>query len=281
MAGARTQHSKRPRAMRDGMVAGTMDSPSGLLLFGAGLAGGIVTAVVGGASLITFPALLAAGLPAIVANASNAVALMPGNFVGGMADLERLPRWDRAFMGMIAVCVAGSVAGAVLLLVTPERAFTMVVPLLIGLATILFAGAGRIRRWILSRAARPNGTRVSAAGLRLLLFAPVAVYGGYFGAGMSVMLLAILSVSDTDDFRTTNVIKNLISGLTSLVAVVVFVFQGMVAWPPTMVVMAGASVGGFLGGRLARILPPSLMRGIVITVGTILTVIYAWRYWLR
>jgi uncharacterized membrane protein YfcA len=258
-----------------------MDGASGLMLFGAGLAGGVVTAVVGGASLITFPALMAAGLPAIVANASNAVALMPGNFVGGIADLERLPRWDRSFVGLIAVCVAGSVAGAVLLLVTPERAFTVVVPLLIGLATILFAGAGRIRRWILARAARPHGTPVSSEGLRLLLFAPVAVYGGYFGAGMSVMLLAILSVSATDDFRATNVVKNLISGLTSLVAVVVFVFQGIIAWPPTMIMMAGALVGGFLGGRLARVLPPDLMRGVVITVGTILTMIYAWRYWLR
>lgn len=128
------------------------------------------------------------------------------------------------------------------------------------------------------RAACPTGTRVSSDGLRLLLVAPVAVYGGYFGAGISVMLLAMLSVSDTDDFRATNAIKNLISGLTSLVAVVVFVFQGMVAWPPTMVMMAGAVVGG---GRLARVLSPNLIRGIVITVGTILTVIYAWRYWLR
>ena len=109
----------------------------------------------------------------------------------------------------------------------------------------------------------------------------MAIYGGYFGAGMSVMPLAILSVSDTDDFRAANVIKNLLSGLTSLVAVVVFVLQGMVAWPPTMVMMGGALIGGFLGGRLARVLPPNLIRGIVITVGTILTVIYAWRYWLR
>lgn len=263
------------------MVAGTMDGPSGLMLFGAGLAGGIVTAVVGGASLITFPALLAAGLPPIVANASNAVALMPGNFVAGIADLERRPRWDRSFVGVITVCVTGSVVGAGLLLVTPERAFTAVVPLLIGLATILFAGAGRIRRWSLSRGARPTGARGSADGLRLLLLAPVAVYGGYFGAGLSVILLALLSISTTDDFRTTNVIKNLISGLTSLVAAGVFVFEGMVAWPPTLVMMAGALVGGFLGGRLARVLPPSLIRGVVITVGAILTVIYAWRYWPR
>ena len=109
----------------------------------------------------------------------------------------------------------------------------------------------------------------------------MAVYGGYFGAGMSVMLLAIFSVSATNDFRATNVIKNLLSGLTSLVAVVVFVVQGMVAWPPALVMMGGALVGGFLGGRVARVLPPDLVRGIVITVGTILTLVYAWRYWPR
>lgn len=253
-----------------------MDGQSGLLLFGAGLAGGIVTAMVGGASLITFPALLAAGLPAIAANASNTVALTPGNIVAGLADLERMPRWDRSFASLALVSVAGSVAGAVLLLATPEKAFTAVVPLLIGFATVLFALSARIRLWILSRAA---GAPLST-GWNTLLFAPVAVYGGYFGAGMSVLILAILSVSRADEFRTANVIKNLLSGLTSFVAVVVFVLQGMVAWPPTLVVMAGAVIGGFLGGRLARVLPPELLRWIVITVGTALTLIYARRYWL-
>jgi uncharacterized protein len=254
-----------------------VDGQSGLLLFAAGLVGGIVTAMVGGASLITFPALLAVGLPAIVANASNTVALTPGNLVAGLADVERMPRWDRSFAGLAVVSVVGSAAGAALLLATPEKAFTIVVPLLIGFATILFAVSGRIRLWILSRATH---AAAPSAGWNSLLFAPVAVYGGYFGAGMSVMILAILSVSRADEFRTANVIKNLLSGLTSFVAVVVFVHQGMVAWPPTLVVMAGAIIGGFLGGRLARVLPPATMRWIVITVGAALTVIYARRYWL-
>jgi uncharacterized membrane protein YfcA len=196
-----------------------VDSHTGLLLFAAGLAGGIVTAMVGGASLICFPALLAAGLPPIVANASSTVALTPGNLVAGFADLERMPRWDRAFASLALIAVAGSVAGAALLLATPEKAFTAVVPVLIGFATILFALSGRIRLWILSRTA----DRTPSTGLSSLLFAPVAVYGGYFGAGMSVMILAILSVSRADEFRTANVIKNLLSGLTSFVAVVVFV----------------------------------------------------------
>ena len=120
------------------------------MLLGAGFVGGIVTGVVGGASLIAFPAMLAAGLPPIVANASSAVAMTPGNFIAGIADLERRPPWDRSLAGVILVTVVGGVAGAVLLLVTPERAFTAVVPLLIGLATILFAapspsGAGACR----------------------------------------------------------------------------------------------------------------------------------------
>src|SRR5262245_62832292 len=115
-----------------------MTGSAALMLFGAGLAGGIVTAIAGGASLITFPALLAAGLPPVVANASNTVALSPGNLAAGVADLERLPRVGRSFLAFAMVCVVGSVAGAVLLLMTPEKAFTAVVPLLTGLATVLF-----------------------------------------------------------------------------------------------------------------------------------------------
>lgn len=256
-----------------------MDGLSALMLFGAGLAGGVVTAIVGGASLITFPALLASGLPAIVANASNSVALTPANFVAALADLERLPRCDRSFAGLAAVSVAGSVAGAVLLLLTPEKVFTAIVPALIGGATILFAVSSRIRLWIASRAAGGAGSPAASAGVGTLLFVPVAIYGGYFGAGMSVMILAILAVSRGGEFRANNVIKNLLSALTSLVAVVVFVHQGVVAWPPTMAVMAGGLLGGFAGGRLVRVLPPDLVRWIVLAVGTVLTVIYAWRYW--
>src|SRR2546428_589339 len=244
-----------------------MDGASVAMLFGAGLAGGVVTAIAGGSSLITFPALLAAGLPPIVANASNAVGLLPGNFVAGLADPERMPRWDRSLLGLALACVAGSVAGAGLLLGTPGKAFTAAVPLPIGFATVLSAMSGRVRLWIESRPTAGGGARLSADGLRILMLIPVAIYGGYFGAGMSVMLLGILSVG-VGEFRTTNVIKNLLAGLTSLVAAVVFVVQGMVAWPPVIVMMAGALIGGFTGGRLVRVLRPELVRWIVIAVRT-------------
>lgn len=255
-----------------------MDAPSALMLFTAGLAGGAVTAIVGGASLITFPALLAAGLPAIVANASNAVALTPANLVAALADLDRRPRWDRAFAGLAAVSVAGSVVGAVLLLLTPDKAFTALVPVLIGMATVLFALSNPIRLWIASRPTT-TGRRRSPASIGTLLFVPVAVYGGYFGAGMSVLTLAVLAVSRGGEFRANNVIKNLLASLTSLVAVAVFVHQGVVAWAPSLVVMAGGLLGGFAGGRLVRVLPADLVRWIVVTVGAVLTVVYAWRVW--
>src|SRR5262249_48383721 len=148
------------------------------------------------------------------------------------------------------------------------------------------AAADRLRHAAL-RAVRPDqnvdrsrASTSDGAGSAALLFAPVAVYGGYCGAGMSVMLLAILSVSRPDDFRAINVIKNLLASLTSVVAVLVFVAQGVVAWPPTLVVMAGAALGGFAGGRLVRVVSPDLMRWAVIAIGTILTVGYARRYWL-
>ena len=251
-----------------------LSAESAAWLFGAGLAGGVVTAIVGGASLIVFPAMLAAGLPAVIANASCAVALTPANLIAGVADLGRRPRWDRAFAGLALIAIAGGVAGAVLLLLTPEKAFTAIVPVLIGTATVLFAAADRIRGWLARRAG--GG---SADGVGMLLFAPVAVYGGYFGAGMSVMLLAILSVSRSDEFRANNVVKNLLSGLTGVVAVIVFVSQGVVAWLPTLATMAGGLLGGFVGGRLAGRLPAALLRWIVITVGSVLTVVYARRYW--
>lgn len=247
-------------------------------LFAAGLAGGVVTAIVGGASLITFPAMLAVGLPPIVANASNLVALTPANFMAALADRRRWPGWDRALIGLAAVSLAGGGAGAVLLLATPETVFVALVPLLIGFATVLFAAAGPIRRRLAARAARANH-RPAPAALRAAFHAPVALYGGYFGAGVSVMLLAIFSITRAGDFRTVNVLKNLLSGLTGVVAIAIFIAAGTVAWPATLAAMAGGLAGGFLGARAVRLLPERFVRWFVIAAGAVLTVLYAMRYW--
>lgn len=264
--------------MRPGGRERAVDAQAVAVLVGAGVAGGLVTAVVGGASLITFPVLLAAGLPPVLANASNTVALTPGNLAAAFADRERMPAWDRSLLGLAATAAIGSVAGAALLLVTPEKAFTGLVPALIGGATLLFACGDRVRRWSATRQAADPA--VWPAGAKLLLFLPVAVYGGYFGAGMSVMLLAILSAGFFRDLRTANVAKNLLSGLTSLMAVIVFVSRDAVVWPPTVAMMAGVLVGGFAGGKLVRVLPAGWLRFAVIVVGAALTLVYARRYWM-
>src|SRR5262245_14560887 len=255
-----------------------MEIQSALALIGVGAAGGLVTAIAGGASLITFPALLAAGLPPVVANASNTVALAPGNLVATLADRERMPAWDRRLLGLTATAVVGSVAGAGLLLATPARAFTALVPVLIGGATILFALSDRIRRWCAASPAA-MGAAPGRSGAQLIAFLPVAVYGGYFGAGMSVILLALLSAGFSRDLRTANVVKNLLSGLTSAVAAMVFITQEAVAWVPVLLMMAGALGGGFAGGRLVRVLPASWVRAFVIAAGFVLTAVYARRYW--
>lgn len=257
-----------------------MDIATASFLAAAGFAGGIVTAIVGGASLITFPAMLAAGVPPVLASASNTVAMTPSNFVAAWVDYRHLPAWKPAFWRVIAIAAAGSTVGAFLLMRTPEQSFAKLVPVLIGLATALFAFAGHVRKWIVRHGDDPALHSARADRLGVVLLAPVAVYAGYFGAGASIMLLAILSLGPASDFRTVNVLKNLLSGISSIVAVAIFVVGGIVAWPQTLAMVAGGLAGGYAGGRLARVIPAILVRWLVIVVGTTVTVVYGRRYWL-
>jgi uncharacterized membrane protein YfcA len=256
-----------------------VDAATALLMLSAGFAGGIVTAMVGGASLITFPALLAVGLSPLIAVASNAVATTPGSFAAAATDRRWLPAWKPEFYRVIAVATIASGAGALLLIFTPERALMAIVPLLIGTATAVFAFAGRIRAWIFRHAADPATHSARADRLGLALLVPTAVYIGYFGAGAGVMLLAILSLGPDRDFRSANVLKNLLGGLTSVIAIVIFAVSGSVAWPHTLVMAAGSFAGGYAGARLARVVPASSVRVVVIAVGCVVTAVYARRYW--
>src|SRR5215510_14651244 len=249
-----------------------MDLGIGALLFGAGLAGGVANAMAGGATLITFPAMLASGLPPIVANASNAVAVTPGHVVAALADRARLPRLDRPLIFALAASLVGGGLGAILLLVTPERLFTLLVPALIGIATLVFALGRHIRS--------VDGAGARSAWLRSALLGPMSVYGGYFGGGSGVMYLAALVVTGREDIRQANVLKNLLASVVSAVTIAIFVMQGVVSWLETSVMLLGAVAGGFLGGRLIAVLNPTTVRAIVISVGTVITLVYAWRYWL-
>jgi uncharacterized membrane protein YfcA len=144
---------------------------------------------------------------------------------------------------------------------------------------VLFAYAARITQWLRARAqARGDAApRMSVTSIPMLL--PVSVYGGYFGAGVGVLLLGVLSIATGGDYRSANVAKNLVASLNTLVASICFIANGAVSWPPTLAMMAGCLIGGFCGGHLARIVPQQVMRVVVVVVGAALTLAFVWRYW--
>ncbi len=252
-----------------------MDIVTVALLAGAGLVGGVANAIAGGATLITFPAMLASGIPPVIANASNAVAVTPGHFIAAIADRERMPAFDRRFLLLIVLSLLGAAIGAVLLLVTTDRTFILLVPFLVGAATLIFAYSRQIQAAVSRRAGgKPHGL------LAEILIVPATIYGGYFGGGLGVMLLALLAVVGVRDVRAANVMKNLLATAVSAVTIAIFIWKGVVDWPHTLVMLVGSATGGFLGGWLVRVLSPAAVRAIVIAAGTVITFYYAWRYWL-
>jgi uncharacterized membrane protein YfcA len=249
-----------------------MDTITILMLFGAGL--------VGGASLVTFPTLLAIGMPPVTAAASNVCSMMFANIAAALSDRAMLPKADRSLAGLIAASIGGALIGASLLVITPQRAFESLVPVLIGFATLLFALSPRISAWLRARAERAGRQtpRVDANSIPLML--PVSVYGGYFGAGVGVLALAVMSIGTGGDYRSANVTKNIVMALNTVAAALMLAWHGAVDWPPTLVMMLGATFGGMMGGSLGRYIPQDVMRVGIIAFGALLTAIYVWRYWL-
>jgi uncharacterized membrane protein YfcA len=244
-----------------------------VLLFVAGFAGGTVNAIAGGATFFTFPAMLAVGIPPVTANASNTTALVPASLVAAWAQRRDLADVERTLLPLALLGLAGGIAGAILLLVTSDRAFMVLVPFLLLLATLLFAFSPRILAAVRARSTNHQGGLRLSAGIVVLLFV-VMIYGGYFGAGLGIMLLAGLAIAGLEELRVANAVKNGVSALVNGVAVAIFVVQGVVVWPATLAMMAGAALGGFAGARIARRLPQRLFRMVVIGVGVLLTVWY-------
>jgi uncharacterized membrane protein YfcA len=245
------------------------------ILVAAGLAGGTTNALAGGATFFTFPAMLGIGLAPVIANASNTVALWPASLVAVWAQGRRsIADVRRLLLPLAGVSVVGSAVGAFLLLHTSDRAFLKLVPFLLLVATALFAGSPLILRRLRARA--PAG-RVRLGPGKLAMMTVVALYGGYFGAGIGIMMMAGLSLAGLDDVRVANAVKNLLAGAINGVAVVIFVASGAVAWPSALVMLVGAVTGGALGGRLAGVIPVKTLRVGVIAIGSFLTVWYFWR----
>jgi uncharacterized membrane protein YfcA len=255
-----------------------MDPHIILMLVGAGVLAGLLSSIIGGAAVISYPALLAAGLLPQTAVASNLLAIMPGTLLAAFADRTQLPPLNRAFAGLVFASITGAAVGAVLLMLTPVRVFEVLVPLLLGFATLVFAYAGKVSAWLKSRAsARGHDITFNVTSLKMLL--PVSFYGGYFGAGVGVLLLGVFTLATGGDYRSANVTKNFVTSLNSMTAAAIFVVQGAIAWPQTLAMMAGTIAGGLLGSYIARMIPQAVMRVFVVAMGALLTVAFAWRYW--
>lgn len=243
----------------------------GLVLLAA-VAGGAVNALAGGGTLITFPILTAVGLPVVAANMTNTVALCPGYLGGTLAQRQDLRGQEARLWRFLPAAVLGGLVGALLLQVTSEHVFRFLVPYLILLGTLLLALQPRMRLWLDHRAER-RGSRVSD-GWGLPAVGVATVYGGYFGAGLGVITLAVLGLALKDSLTRLNALKQAISLATNVAAAVFFVFSGKVVWPAAVVMFLGSLAGGSLGGRLAGRVKPALLRQIVVAIGLVVAVVY-------
>lgn len=240
----------------------------------AAVGAGLVNAIAGGGTLISFPALMAVGVPAVASNVTNTVALVPGYLGATFAQARDLRGQERRLRLLIPAAVLGGLVGSVLLLSTSERLFRQLVPWLILLACGLLASQERVRRWAAARSGgTSDGPREVGPWAALPVFA-AAIYGGYFGAGLSVIILAVLALIYDDTLTRLNGLKQALAFATNVAAALFFLFSGRVVWPAAAVMAVGALTGGALGGRLASSIPPAVLRRVVVSLGVVVALVY-------
>lgn len=235
----------------------------------AGLGAGAINTVVGSGTLITFPTLLAVGLPPVTANVSNTVGLFPGSFVGAYGYRRELDGQSRRAAVLGTATTLGAVVGAVLLLELPAEAFKEIVPVLIILALVLVVFGSRLTAWLVIRG-HVATDRVTTP-LWLTTFA-TGVYGGYFGAAQGVLLLGFLGLFLAETLQRQNALKNVLAGLANLVAAVVFMATTHIDWAAAGLVAVGSIVGGVIGAHIGRRLKPNVLRGVIVVVGLVAVV---------
>ncbi len=232
----------------------------------AGLVGGAMNAVGGGGSILTFPALLWLGVPGKLASATNSLAVWPGTMTGGWGLRREIRSAPARWRAWLAPALAGGAAGAWLLLVTRAGWFLRLAPLLVLTATLLLCLEPALARFA---ARQPHGAGHRRLGLALLV--AIAVYGGYFGAGMGILLLADLSLMGWRDLRSGIGVKNLLVLTIKSVAIAIYIARRMIVWPAALVLAAGTAVGGWSGAHLARRLPQRWLRRVLIAIGILIT----------
>ena len=235
-------------------------------ILAAGVAAGAINAVVGSGSLITFPTLLAFGFPPVVANVSNNVGLVPGN-ISGVFGYRRELEGQRGRLARLGVMsLAGSLAGAILLLTLSPSAFQVIVPVLILIACVLVLVQPRLSAWVSARSQHSDGRGSLLLSAGVLL---AGAYGGYFGAAQGVLVIGLLGTFLDDSLQRINAAKNVLVTIVNASAAIVFIVFAHVAWLAVLLIAVGSTAGGLLGARFGRRLPPVALRIIVVVIGLI------------
>jgi uncharacterized membrane protein YfcA len=252
-----------------------------ILLFCAALLGGAVNSVAGGGGFIAFPALLFTGMPSINANATNTVALWPGTLASTGAYRKALSgELLKRILPLIVITFLGSILGSALLLKTRVATFDKMVPWLLLAATLLFSFGGKVTAWINRHHTDGGPTTGRVVGITLLQLC-VAVYIGYFGAGVGIVMLALLSMMGMENIHSMNGLKTLLATCGNGMAVIVFIFAHAVIWPQALLMVFGGGLGGYAGAWYAQKLDPRTVRYIVIAIGYTMTTYFFWRTYLR
>lgn len=249
-----------------------MDLADLALICTAAFFGGALNAIAGGGSFLTLPALVFIGVPPVTANATGTVALLPGYVASawGFRDLLRPPPGGLSLKAVAAISGIGGAVGAALLLVTSNEAFSALVPWLLLVATLLFAfGPKLLAR--LGRGGAGGGQGADVTGLAILA---VSVYGGYFNGGLGIILLAVLRLLGEADINVANGLKNVLSALLTLIAVLLYAGGGVVEWGYALPMAVAAVAGGYAGARASRAVPAAWVRGVVVVTGAVMTALF-------
>ena len=240
-----------------------------ILLFGSGVLTGMINAVAGGGTFLSFGALTLIGIPPVVANATSSITQFPGYVTSTLAYWNDFRTFWRGALALCAASVLGALLGSWILLQLDNPQFRAMVPWLLVAATALFAAGP----W-LKPTPKPGKEAAVGGPFGFVLQFVTSIYGGFFGAGMGVMMLATLGLSQAGDYHRLNALKNMLATVIAAVAIVVFVLGGVVAWPQALVMIPGVALGGWSGVWVARRVPQTVMRAVVIAVGLFLAAYY-------
>lgn len=239
-----------------------------LTILAAGFGAGVINALAGGGTFLTFPALVFAGLPPVAANATSAVAVFPGYIAaaaGFRDELRHIPQ--RQFVTAVVMSLIGGLAGGILLLISSNEVFSTIVPFLLLAATVAFAFRGPVQRWT-------AGSRFRTRPYGPFGLIAVAAYGGYFNGGLGIVMLAQYSLWGMTDLNRMNGLKNVLSTVVSAISVATFAVAGIVSWTQALIMAGAAIAGGFAGARLAKALPQSVVRVTIIATGLTMSAVF-------